>query len=408
MPFQNDQPLLRHRSYAPDGERLVTDQEPRVGFVFDDRYLQHNPGLETHWMSGKSYPFVEPILHSSNFRLVFRSKHLIDLTGLGKDLIKIEGRSATDEQIGWYHTPAYIQKVKDVSAAGGGEAGGGTPIAADGYDIACLSTGGCLAAVDAVATGKVDRSFANVRPPGHHAGADSGMGYCVWNNVVIAARYAQKQYGYKKVMILDWDVHPGNGTQDAFYDDPDILFINLFQHGIFGPGVCERDQIGGGSAAGTNINIAVPPGSGHATYLAAFKRLVEPIAAEFKPDIILVSAGQDASISDPLGRNQLVCESYRLMTESLIQLAAESCAGRLVVLQEGGYSESYAPYCTLAIVETLMERRTGIDEPLSWEYVQRRPETTNMGLDAEAALAELEELLSPHWSGIRQSVAAGD
>ena len=373
---------------------------PRVGLVFDDRYLQHNPGLETHWISDNPFPFVDPILHSSNYRLVFRSKHLIDLSGLGKDMIRIEGRSATDEQIGWFHTPAYIQKVKDISAAGGGEAGGGTPIAADGYEIACLSTGGCLAAVDAVMQGQVDRAFANVRPPGHHAVADSAMGYCVWNNIVIAARYAQKEYGLKKVMILDWDVHPGNGTQDAFYNDPSVLFFNLFQNGIFGPDVCARDQIGTGDAAGTNVNIAVPAGSGHATYLAAFERLVIPIAREFRPDIILVSAGQDASISDPLGRNQLVTESYRKMTDALINLANECCAGRLVILQEGGYSETYAPYCTLAIVEALMGRRTGISEPLGWDYIARRPEALTMGLDAEAALTELQHLHAPYWSAL--------
>ncbi len=379
---------------------------PRVGLVFDDRYLQHNPGLETHWQSNEPYPFVEPTLHNSNYRLVLRAKHLIDLTGLGKDLIRIDGRAATDEEIGWYHTPEYIQRVKDISAAGGGEAGGGTPIAADGYEIACLSTGGCLAAVDAVMDGSVDRIFANVRPPGHHACADTAMGYCVWNNVVIAAHYAQKKHGLKKVMILDWDVHPGNGTQDAFVGDPSVLFFNLFQHGIFGPGVCERDQIGEGDAAGTNVNIAVPPGSGHATYMAAFERLVKPITREFKPDIILVSAGQDASISDPLGRNQLVCESYRQMTEALIALAAECCDGRLVILQEGGYSELYAPYCTLAFVETLMGRRTGISEPLSWEYAQGRPETTMVGLDAEAALAELEGLVAPFWSSVSAATTA--
>jgi acetoin utilization deacetylase AcuC-like enzyme len=374
---------------------------PRVGLVFDDRYLQHNPGLELHWLSDNPFPFTDPIPHVSNYRLVLRSKHLIDLSGLGKDMIRIDGRSATDEQIGWYHTPGYIQKVKDISATGGGDVGGGTPVAADGYEIACLSTGGCLAAVDAVVEGQVDRAFANVRPPGHHAVADSGMGYCVWNNVVIAAHYAQEVHGLKRVMILDWDVHPGNGTQDAFYGDPSVLFINLFQNGIFGPGVCERDQIGEGEAAGTNVNIAVPAGSGHATYMAAFERLVKPITREFQPDIILVSAGQDASISDPLGRNSLVCESYRQMTDALIEVANECCNGRLVVFQEGGYSETYGPYCTLAIIEALMECRTQISEPLTWEYIQRRPETTSMGLDAEAALAELTGLLSPHWQSLK-------
>jgi acetoin utilization deacetylase AcuC-like enzyme len=378
----------------------VSETSPRVGIVFDDRYLQHNPGLETHWLSNNPYPFVDPILHNSNYRLVFRSQHLIDFTGLGKDLIDIPGRSATDEQIGWFHTPEYIQTVKDICAAGGGDAGRGTPMAADGYDIASLAAGGCLAAVDAVLDGTVRRSFANVRPPGHHACADSGMGYCIWNNVVIAARYAQKERDLKKVMVLDWDVHPGNGTQDAFYEDPSVLFFNLFQHGIFGPGVCERDQIGQSGAEGSNVNIALPPGSGHAAYLAAFERLVVPITRQFKPDMILVSAGQDASIADPLGRNQLVCESYRVMTQHLIDLAEELCDGRLVIVQEGGYSETYAPYCTLAFVETLMERRTGVSEPLTWEYAQTRPETLRMGLDADAALAELSGFLAPYWSGL--------
>lgn len=386
----------------------MSETEPRVGFVFDDRYLQHNPGPEKHWISGEPYPFVDPILHMSNYRLVFRSKHLIDLTGLGRDLIRVDPYDATDDQIAYYHLPEYIETVKQISAAGGGDAGRGTPIAENGYDVARLAVGGCLAAVDAVVEGTVDRAFANVRPPGHHATAEAGMGYCVFNNIVIAARHAQKAHGLRKIMILDWDVHPGNGTQDAFYDDPDVLFFSFHQDGIFPAPIGEIDQVGAGDAAGRNVNIAVPAGSGDATYMAAMERIVRPIADEFQPELILVSAGQDASMADVLGRNSVTTEGYRMMTNTMIDLAARHCDGKLVILQEGGYSETYGPYCTLAIVETLMDRRTNRSEPVSVEYLYGRPEIAKVGLDADAALTAIEAHHAPYWSGIRQSVTAAD
>ena len=378
----------------------MTRDNPTVGLVIDDRYLQHNPGLEHHWPSGEPFPFVEPILHASNFRLVLRTKHLIDLTGLGNALARIDPTPATDKQIGWYHLPEYIQLVREIAASGGGDVGRGTPIAADGYEIAALSTGGGLAAVDAVVSGQVDRAFALIRPPGHHATAEAGMGYCVFNNIVITARHAQKTHGLRKVLILDWDVHPGNGTQDAFFDDPDVLFISLHQDGIFAHPLGALESIGEGAGVGRNVNIALPAGSGDAAYRAAMDRIVGPIVNEFQPEIILISAGQDASMSDPLGRQQVTTEGYRAMTESMIVLAERHCAGKVVVLLEGGYSETYAPYCTLAIIESLMNRRTGISEPLSREYTLNRPETTTVGLSAEHNLRRLESLLAPYWTGI--------
>ena len=385
---------------------LSNDSSPVVGLVFDDRYLQHDPGLETHWGSGESYPFVDPILHASNYRLVFRSKHLIDLWGLGKDLVRIDAYPATDEQIAYYHLPGYIQLVKDTAANGGGDVGRGTPIAENGYEIALLSTGGCLAAVDAVVGGRVERAFANVRPPGHHATAEAGMGYCVFNNAAVASRHAQRAHGIRKVLVLDWDVHPGNGTQAAFYDDPDVLFVSLHQQGIFAPPfACEPEEVGEGPGAGFNVNVALPPGSGDAVYLAAFERIVVPIADAFAPELIIVSAGQDASISDPLGRQSLTTEGYRSMTTAMVGLAGRHAGGRLVVLQEGGYSEIYGPYCTVAIVETLMGRRVGRSEPLGPEYTLTRPETTTVGPSGKAALDRIAAALAPYWPALAEGAA---
>ncbi|HKG25144.1 MAG TPA: hypothetical protein VKB09_05805, partial [Thermomicrobiales bacterium] len=282
-----------------------------AGLVYDDRYLQHNTGLEAHWGTNVPYPFVEPALHMSNYRLVMRTKHLIDLTGLGKELARIEPYPATVENLTVYHTKEYIERVRQICAAGGGETGEGAPASPESYEVALLAAGGGMAAVEAVVEGRVRRVFANVRPPGHHAVADKGMGYCIFNNVVIAARHAQRRHGLERVLIVDWDVHHGNGTQVAFYTDPSVLFVSLHQDRLYPPGFGDLDQIGEGAGTGYNVNLPLPAGSGDATYQAAFTRIVVPIACEFRPDLVLVSAGQDASANDQLGRMSVTTEGYR-------------------------------------------------------------------------------------------------
>lgn len=372
-----------------------------AGLVYDDRYLQHNTGLETHWGTNVPYPFVEPALHLSNYRLVMRTKHLIDLTGLAKELVRIEPYPARVEDVAVYHTDDYIARVKQICANGGGETGEGAPASPESYEVALLAAGGGMAAVDAVVEGRVRRVFANVRPPGHHAVADHGMGYCIFNNVVIAARHAQRRHGLERVLIVDWDVHHGNGTQVAFYDDPSVLFVSLHQDRLYPPGFGDLDQLGEGPGTGYNINIPLPPGSGDAAYGAAFARVVVPIARQFRPDLILVSAGQDASANDTLGRMSVTTEGYRAMTRAMIDVAEEFADGRLVIMQEGGYSELYAPYCTFAIVETLAERRTGLPEPMTPEYIAARLEHTVIGPSGEAALDQIISAHAAFWPGLR-------
>jgi acetoin utilization deacetylase AcuC-like enzyme len=369
-----------------------------VGLVYDDRYLQHNPGLIPVGASRRPAPFVEPEIHWSNYRLIMRTKHLIDATGLGKQLIGIAPYLASESDIAHYHSPEYIERVRQLCASGGGETGEGAPAGPESYEIALLAAGGAMAAVDAVVEGRARRVFANIRPPGHHAMRDKGMGFCIFNNVVIAARHAQRAHGIARVMVLDWDVHDGNGTQDAFYDDRSVLFFSLHQDGLYPPGYGVLEQTGSGDGVGYTVNLPLPAGSGDATYLAAFERIVMPVADAFQPQLVLVSAGQDASTMDPLGRMCLSTDGYRRMTQRMIDLAERHAGGRLVIVQEGGYSELYAPYCGLAIVETLLGTRSGVEEPLSTERLAARPESRTVGPSGEEALASIRAQHARHWS----------
>jgi acetoin utilization deacetylase AcuC-like enzyme len=372
---------------------------PEVGFVYDDRYLQHNPGCEMFWTAQGPIPvpFVEPILHPSNYRLAMRTKHLLDLAGLTPLMTRIEPRPATIEELTVFHTPEYVERVRQLSAKGCGDAGKHAPVGPGSYEIALLAAGGAIAAVDAVIHGPVRRVFVNCRPPGHHALADQGMGYCLFNNVVIAARYAQHAHGIQRVLVLDWDVHHGNGTQEAFYTDPSVLFVSLHQDGLYPCDMGLLHHTGAGDGAGTTVNLPLPAGSGDAVYRAAFERIVLPIAREFRPQLVLVSAGQDASTMDPEGRMCLSSEAYRWMTSALMALAAEYSEGHLVILQEGGYSELYAPYCTLGIIESLAGIRTNLPEPLNPVSLQKRPDIATIGPSGAAALKDIETVQAAHW-----------
>lgn len=368
-----------------------------VGLVYSGRYLQHNTNPYRLPLSGGPLPFVEQVDHPSNPRLVERTMKLLDMSDIGQHLQMISPYSAPEPTIALYHTQEYIERVAALSESGGGDAGQGAPVGVDSYAIALLAAGGAMAAVDTVIGGDMTRAFALVRPPGHHAMSDKGMGFCIFNNVAIAALHAQRTYGVERVMIFDWDVHHGNGTQDAFYNDPNVLFVSTHQDRLYPEEFGHLDQIGTGEAAGRTVNIPLPAGSGDATYLAAVEEIIMPIAREFKPELILVSAGQDASASDPLGRMCVTAEGYRRMTQAMMILADELCEGRLAIIQEGGYSETYAPYCTLAILEALTEYRSNLEEPVNQARADRWPQSQTIGLDARAALDAAKQRYAEYW-----------
>jgi acetoin utilization deacetylase AcuC-like enzyme len=368
-----------------------------TGLVYSDRYLQHNSN-PFRLPSGKILPFVEQVDHPSNQRLVERTKKLLDYTGLSQQLVRVEPYAATAEDLAAFHPVDYVDLIRGISEAGGGDAGQGAPVGADSYEIALLAAGGVMAAVDAVMAGQVRQCFALVRPPGHHAEPSKGRGFCIFGNVAVAAHYARRRYGIERVMIVDWDVHHGNGTQAAFYDDPNVLFVSLQQDRLFPVESGSATEIGSGAGAGFTANIPLPAGSGGAAYRSAFERVIEPLAAQFKPELVFISAGQDASASDPLGRMVLATEHYRQLTAIMQGIAERTAGGRLVLAQEGGYSETYAPYCTLAIFEELTGVRTGIEEPVDPARVARWPASLAVSGDQEQAINRTIDALCPYWT----------
>ncbi|MCS6863183.1 MAG: histone deacetylase, partial [Abditibacteriales bacterium] len=225
-----------------------------------------------------------------------------------------------------------------LSESGGGMMTADTPVSAESYAVALLAVGGALRAVDAVMSGEADNAFVLVRPPGHHALPQSGMGFCLFNNVAIAARYAQQTYGVSKVCIVDWDVHHGNGTQEAFYTDPSVLFFSIHQYPWYPWHWGAADERGEGAGVGFNVNVPMRAGSTDWEYRQALEETLEPCVNDFQPDLMLVSAGYDAHIADPLGRMKLTVEGFYEMTRIVKALAAQHCNGRLVAVLEGGYN----------------------------------------------------------------------
>jgi acetoin utilization deacetylase AcuC-like enzyme len=336
-----------------------------TGLVFDERFLHHDTGAEATVVTRNGSFQVDPEAHPSSTQITRRIKQFLDGAGLSARMRPIAARAATDEELQAYHTRAYIDGVR--AHVNGGPASGAwgeiekdTPLSPGSFEAALYAAGGGLEATRAVLEGEVKNAYALLRPPGHHALSNRCMGYCVFNNVALAAHYARKTYGLERILIVDWDVHHGNGTQDAFYADPDVLFISLHQHNWYPKLSGELEQVGSGAGAGYTVNIPLPPGTGDRGYRAAFEQLVLPIGLQYRPQLILVSAGQDPSWLDPLAQMCMTMAGFRTMSGLLLDLAGEVCEGRLVMLQEGGYSVAYVPYCTAGAVESLLGVDLGI------------------------------------------------
>lgn len=364
----------------------------KTGFICDERYFWHDTGNGALFMLPGGY--IQSDGHAENPETKRRFKNLMERSGLYEQLTLIKPSPATREQIAYFHTPTYIDKVQQLSDVGHGDAGELALVGKDSYEIALLSAGGAIEAVKAVVAGDVDNAYALTRPPGHHAEADLGMGFCLFNNVVIAAEYAKKELGLERVMIIDWDVHHGNGTESAFYEDDSVLFVSLHQEGLFPAGRGAINEVGKGAGEGYNINIALPAGTGDTGYLHALQEIVAPITNQFNPQLIIISAGQDASIFDPLARMMVTAEGYAKMTALMMDLAAKNCDGKLVACHEGGYSTAYVPFCSHAIVETMRGIKTDVGDPFIHAF---SGVPTEMLPHQAERIATIKETLQPYW-----------
>lgn len=261
-------------------------------------------------------------------------------TGILDSAIRIRPRLATEDDIHLVHTRAYFKNVlHDVDRKASTLSTGDTSLGEHTLETAMLAAGGALSAVDAVFQGKVDNAFAVVRPPGHHTTASRGMGFCLFNSVAIAARYAEKIYGVDRTLIVDWDVHHGNGTQEVFYRDPEVLFFSTHQWPWY-PGTGSAEETGEAAGLGYTINCPLPAGAGHSDVLGAFRRRLLPAALQYKPSLVLISAGFDSRRGDPLGRFTLKDSDFAEMTSILMEIAAQSAGGRVISVLEGGYNLS--------------------------------------------------------------------
>jgi acetoin utilization deacetylase AcuC-like enzyme/formylglycine-generating enzyme required for sulfatase activity len=294
---------------------------PKTGFLYDDIYLEHKT-TQGHLEKPE--------------RLVAIVERL-KATGLYSELLRLSARPAALEWIMAVHSPDYIERVKRVCHDGVRYLDSmDTPVSPKSYEAALAAAGGVLGAVDAVMDKKIRNAFCAVRPPGHHALNDAAMGFCIFNNVAIAARYVQSKHNLSKVLIVDWDVHHGNGTQAAFYDDPTVLYFSVHQYPFY-PGTGSEAEKGSGKGLNYTINVPLPAGSGDSDYLRVFEERLKPAALTFSPDFVLISAGFDAHEDDLLGGMKVTTQGFAELTKVVTEIAQKCCDGRLVSVLEGGY-----------------------------------------------------------------------
>ncbi|MBM3212397.1 histone deacetylase [Candidatus Poribacteria bacterium] len=307
---------------------ISNNQNPKskTGFIFHEIYLKHK--------TGSSHPERPQRLEL----IVARIKKMLDDSS--NSWLKFITPEITDDYISWIthvHDKKYVERVRK-SCREGIEYmdSADTPISSESYNVAIAAVGGVLTAIDKVMKGEIKNAFCAIRPPGHHALRDRAMGFCLFNNAAIGARYIQKKHSLSKVLIVDWDVHHGNGTQDFFYDDPSVLYFSIHQSPFY-PGTGSKEEKGIGKGYGYTINIPLPAGSGDEDYKKAFLEILKPKALEFKPDFILISAGFDAYKDDPLGGMNITVKGYSEMTRIIRDIADKCCHGRIVSILEGGY-----------------------------------------------------------------------
>ena len=325
----------------------------KAGLVYDPIYLEHDTGAHVE----------------NSQRLISIMSHLEE-TGMKEKLISFSPRLASIEEVEMVHAPEYVFRIKGMAENGGGWLDPDTVMCPRSYEVALYAVGGLLSAVEEVMAGEVDSAFALVRPPGHHATRNRAMGFCIFNNVAIAAKFALANFNIERILIVDFDVHHGNGTQEAFYGDPKVLYFSTHQYPFY-PGTGWLDETGTGEGEGYTVNFPMAAGWGDEQYLRAFNEVLVPVAKKFQPQLILVSAGFDPHWADDIAMMQMSVTGFAQIAKILKQLAIELCHGHLILTLEGGYNLQVAALGTKAIFDVLLGN-TEIVDPLGKAPLTRK------------------------------------
>ncbi len=313
--------------------------------LYDPIYLKHITGFE-HPERPERLSVTLSILEEKNI--------------LSK-LIKIRPQKASPEDIALVHAVSYLKEVEGLASEGGGHLDSDTVLSSDSYEAASFAAGAVMTAVDRVLDGAANNAFCLLRPPGHHAISQKGMGFCLFNNIAVGVKHAQNR-GVSRVLVLDWDAHHGNGIQEIFYDDSSVLYMSLHQYPFY-PGSGYLDQVGVGKGKGFTVNFPVREGSGDELYLKIFEDLIAPIASQFKPEIIVIAAGYDGHFADPLTGLNLTVSGFSKLTKEVLNLAEEICDGKLLISLEGGYELKALSYSVAATLNEMGNLGLNIKDP---------------------------------------------
>jgi acetoin utilization deacetylase AcuC-like enzyme len=342
-----------------------------TGFIYHEDYSRHDTGA-----------------HPESAERLICTMRKLEECGITKKVKRILPVRASTEQVEYVHADTYVKGVEAICKRGGGMLDLDTPLCSDTCDTALLAAGGVIKAVDEVMgeSNNLKHIFALIRPPGHHAYSNRGMGFCIFNNVAIAAEHLKREYGLKRILIVDWDVHHGNGTQDVFFEDPSVLYFSTHQYPHY-PGTGWLDEVGRGEGRGFTVNVPLPIGTDDAGYLYALNSILVPIAMAFSPEFVLVSAGFDAHTADPLASMGVTSLGFGLFTDLITEIARKNSKGRVVMALEGGYNPDALAESNLYVFNSLLSNGEG----------RKREEQTSESERVRKRVQEIKDVQREYW-----------